>query len=222
MSTTEITPATTPSTTDKSKRRKAKAILAGGLVLGIGAAVTLAAWNDSEFVIGEFGTGKFGITGSADGSNFGNHNSSAPAALSFTTTVSNMSPEEVVAAPYAVRVEKGSSYAASVTVGTVSGTGTAASQLTYGIFRVDSKSGCHPGAEATEQTEIVPDGTPFTAMPTAVAGAEAFPVAAPADGTVDGTPAFVCIQVKSGAVLTQGATATATWEFVATSTPAAS
>ena len=31
---------------------KARAILAGSLVLGVGAAATLASWNDSEFAIG--------------------------------------------------------------------------------------------------------------------------------------------------------------------------
>ncbi|MDC3728681.1 MULTISPECIES: SipW-dependent-type signal peptide-containing protein [unclassified Rhodococcus (in: high G+C Gram-positive bacteria)] len=39
------------------KRRKVRAILASGLVLGVGAAVTLAAWNDSVWGNAEFGTG---------------------------------------------------------------------------------------------------------------------------------------------------------------------
>ncbi|WP_427996674.1 SipW-dependent-type signal peptide-containing protein, partial [Xanthomonas hortorum] len=30
-------------------RRKIYAVLAGGLVVGVGSALTLAAWNDSEF-----------------------------------------------------------------------------------------------------------------------------------------------------------------------------
>ncbi|MGO2139648.1 MAG: SipW-dependent-type signal peptide-containing protein [Leucobacter sp.] len=46
---------------------KARALLAGGLVLGVGAAVTLAAWTDNEWVRGVFGTGTFGIEGSTDG-----------------------------------------------------------------------------------------------------------------------------------------------------------
>lgn len=49
---------------------KARALLAGGLVLGVGAAVTLAAWTDNEWVRGVFGTGTFGIEGSTDGSAF--------------------------------------------------------------------------------------------------------------------------------------------------------
>jgi predicted ribosomally synthesized peptide with SipW-like signal peptide len=47
-------------TTPSSKRQKTMAILAGGLVLGIGATVTLAVWNDSEWVVG-------GIDANGDG-----------------------------------------------------------------------------------------------------------------------------------------------------------
>ena len=43
-----------------------RAILAGGLVLGVGAAVTLAAWNDSEFVTGTFTAGTFNLRGVDD------------------------------------------------------------------------------------------------------------------------------------------------------------
>ena len=38
----------------RSRSRMIRAILAGGLVLGVGTAVTLAAWNDSEFVTETF------------------------------------------------------------------------------------------------------------------------------------------------------------------------
>ncbi|WP_255808456.1 SipW-dependent-type signal peptide-containing protein [Leucobacter aridicollis] len=63
---------------------KARALLAGGLVLGVGAAVTLAAWTDNEWVRGVFGTGTFGIEGSKDGSVFSdNPTSGDPAQLSF-------------------------------------------------------------------------------------------------------------------------------------------
>jgi predicted ribosomally synthesized peptide with SipW-like signal peptide len=216
MSTTEIAPVTTPPSVDKSKRRKAKAILAGGLVLGIGAAVTLAAWNDSEFIFGEFGTGTFNVQGSADGVNFDDHASGAPAGLSFTTTVTNMSPNQTVAAPYALRIEQGSTYAASVTVGTASGTGGAAAQLTYGIFRVDSKSDCTPGAEATQATEIVPAGTDFGSTPVVTP----FVLAKPQElngAASPGSSTFVCIKVTADADLPQGKAANATWKFVATS-----
>ncbi|NLU84542.1 SipW-dependent-type signal peptide-containing protein [Rhodococcus sp. HNM0569] len=39
------------------KRRKRRALLASGLVLGVGAVITLAAWNDSVWGNSQFGTG---------------------------------------------------------------------------------------------------------------------------------------------------------------------
>lgn len=45
-----------------------KAILAGGLVLGVGATATLASWTDSENADGTFDAGSFGVELSVDGS----------------------------------------------------------------------------------------------------------------------------------------------------------
>ena len=72
--------------------RRVRALLAGGLVLGVGGAVTLAAWNDSVFTSGSFAAGVFGITGSADGTTYADHPVGSPAALTFAPTVSSMAP----------------------------------------------------------------------------------------------------------------------------------
>ena len=56
-------------------RRKVLAVLAGGLVLGVGTAVTLAAWNDSEFATGDFAAGTFVFQGSTDNETFEDHTS---------------------------------------------------------------------------------------------------------------------------------------------------
>ncbi len=54
-------------------------------MLGIGAAVTLAAWNDSEFASGQFGAGTFDLQGSTtngtDG--FSDHATAGAAAVVF-------------------------------------------------------------------------------------------------------------------------------------------
>ena len=42
-------------------RRKIQALVAGGLVLGVGATATLAAWSDEETTGGEFTTGQFAL-----------------------------------------------------------------------------------------------------------------------------------------------------------------
>ena len=61
------------------RRKKTRAIMASGLVLGIGAAVTLAAWSDTVWGAGTFGTdgSAFNIQGSFDGGeNWAEHVSS--------------------------------------------------------------------------------------------------------------------------------------------------
>lgn len=50
------------------RRRKIQALAAGGLVLGIGASVTIASWTDQEFGTGTFEAGSFEIEINTDGS----------------------------------------------------------------------------------------------------------------------------------------------------------
>lgn len=65
--------ATTPPTPEAQRKqdraRKRKAILAGGVVLGLGAAVTLAAWSDDVFANGIFNTGTFELEGNVTTTN---------------------------------------------------------------------------------------------------------------------------------------------------------
>ncbi|GEC74299.1 SipW-dependent-type signal peptide-containing protein [Microbacterium maritypicum] len=91
----------------KATQRKVLAVLAGGLVLGVGTAVTLAAWNDSEFANGTFTAGAFNLQGSTDGTAYADHDSAGSAAtLAFTLPaglVGNMSPTSSVYAGFWVR-----------------------------------------------------------------------------------------------------------------------
>ncbi|MDR2320511.1 MAG: SipW-dependent-type signal peptide-containing protein, partial [Microbacterium sp.] len=43
--------------------RRIRAVLAGGLVLGVGATVTLASWNDGEYATGTSTAGTFDVVG---------------------------------------------------------------------------------------------------------------------------------------------------------------
>lgn len=216
MSTTEITPATTPPAADKSKRRKAKAILAGGLVLGIGAAVTLAAWNDSEFAIGSFGGGHFKMVGSkSENDAFTNHDaSSAGAALNFQVNAANLTPGQTVAAPYAVQLDADTDFAATVRVNSAQGSGAAKSHLTYGIFTVTDWDDCTPSATAASPgAQIVPAGRGLDS----VVGASPFDLAKSSNGSAPGDPIYLCFQVTADNTLVQDETATATWELLAES-----
>ncbi|MDQ0866445.1 SipW-dependent-type signal peptide-containing protein [Arthrobacter globiformis] len=217
MSTTEITPALTSPSDRSSKHRKAKAILAGGLVLGIGAAVTLAAWNDSEFIFGEFGGGHFQMLGSAAVNEApANHDvADSGAQLSFQINAGNLTRSQTVAATYAVQLDAATDYAATVKVNSAAGSGDAESSLKYGIFTVDGWTDCTPAATAasTSGTQIVPAGTNLDS----VANAVAFDLAKSSNGTDPGSPVYLCFQVTADSTLVQDKAAVATWELLAES-----
>jgi predicted ribosomally synthesized peptide with SipW-like signal peptide len=176
-------------------KRKVLAVLAGGLVLGVGVTVTLAAWNDSEFANGSFAAGSFTFTGSTDGTAFSDHaTAGTAAALSFELSPTNLSPGDVVYAPYALRL--GGTYDATLESVAPVGAGDFASagKLTYGAVSTGATFGCDETAFAAG-----------TAVPTTM---------------TPGTDVNLCIQVTAGSGaggIEQGDTGTVTWQWNATS-----
>lgn len=102
----------------QERSRKRKAILAGGVVLGLGAAITLAAWSDDVFADGVFNTGTIELQGNVTGTGtvgnttpgWANYDGpdSNPAddtgALAFPFTPQTLVPFEPVYAPIALRL----------------------------------------------------------------------------------------------------------------------
>ncbi|MCU4296303.1 hypothetical protein D3I60_04265 [Brevibacterium permense] len=198
-------------TTTKTRSRKFKAILAGGIVLGVGAAVTLAAWTDDEWAEGVFGAGSFNVQGSTDGTTFADHESSdGAAALTFDLDGGdNMSPGDTVAAPFVLRLDGPTNYDAAVSLESAAGGGDNAAALTYAIVQVDSVGDCSASATGTS---VVPAGTALDST----TGAADFNLTAGAD-TATGDPVTLCFQVTAGDSLEQGQNTTARWQFTATS-----
>jgi predicted ribosomally synthesized peptide with SipW-like signal peptide len=148
------------STTKRATQRKVAAVLAGGLVLGVGTMATLASWNDSEFASATFTAGQFNLEGAVDASQavFGEHASSAGAGgLTFTAPFNNLTPTDVVAAPFAVRLAAGTTNNATLKLAAATSTGTVAN-LTYTVVQT-ATAGC---TTASTGTVIVPAGTPVT------------------------------------------------------------
>ena len=200
-------------TPDRKRRRSRmiRAILAGGLVLGVGAAVTLAAWNDSEFASGTFSAGTFDMQGSIDGTTFGQHASAGvgtAAVMNFTVTTASLSPTDVDAGAFAVRLAAGTTNNANVVLPAPTTTGTV-TNLTYEALLTSSIT-CNA---ATTGTSLITAGTPVTS----VAGPAAFTLTKGATLAVPGTTQFVCFKVTAGAGLVQGQSGTVTWQFTATS-----
>lgn len=192
----------------RPRSRRFRAILAGGLVLGIGAAITLAAWNDSEFATGSFAAGTFNLQGSStDGTTFTDHATSPGAALDFQVNPTLLSPGDVVYAPFAVRLAAGTTSDAVVTVSNAT-TGTV-SDLTYTLI-TPTAWGC---ASDTTGTAIVPAGTAANTVPASTT----FDLSKGSPTTDPGAIEYLCFKVTAGAVA-QGQSGTVTWEFLATST----
>ena len=172
---------------------KARAILAGGLVLGVGAAITLAAWTDNEWATGVFGSGNFGIEGSTDGTAFSDHPSEAEAAdLAFTVGAENLAPDDVVYAPFAVQLERDSTYDAEVTIGQAVDPALVGVTADY-VFT--DTLGCSEAAYAA--------GTDENAATFAL-------------GSLDDVQ-NVCFRVTAGDDLPQGVNGEITWNFAAVS-----
>jgi predicted ribosomally synthesized peptide with SipW-like signal peptide len=194
-----------------SRHRKGtiRAILAGGVVLGVGAAVTLAAWNSSDFATGTFKAGTFGIEGSTDnGVSYANHSSTSPATLAFDTTAVDLSPNTTTYAPYAVRLAAGTTDGGTVTLTSAGTTGTV-TNLTYAILETTSST-CN---SSTTGTSLVPAGTVLGTVP----GSTTFTLTPGSPTTSAGSPQYLCIEVTAGSSLVQGQSGAATWQFGAVS-----
>ncbi|MFJ6111321.1 SipW-dependent-type signal peptide-containing protein [Dietzia maris] len=90
-----------PAAKNQNRRKKARAIMASGLVLGVGAAVTLAAWSDTVWGQGTFGTqgSAFNVQGTFDnGATWKEHVSSTgtgdngPGTMSFAQNANSLVP----------------------------------------------------------------------------------------------------------------------------------
>ena len=134
----------------QDRKRRHKALLAGGVVLGLGAAMTLAAWSDDVFADGTFDTGGFELQGSTNGVDFFDYDGPGPgagaggsenpesASLSFDLDALKMTPSQTVYAPLTIRTAPGTEHAGKFFIGNVSATGKYAPILTYRIYDVGS------------------------------------------------------------------------------------
>ncbi|RLP76414.1 hypothetical protein D9V32_05980 [Mycetocola tolaasinivorans] len=217
-------PVLTPTEVTRTSRGKAvRAVLAGGLVLGIGAAVTLAAWNDSEFVRGVFGAGKFNVQGSVSGTagTFSDHDTAgAPATLAFTLPLStNLAPSSVVYAPYFVQLTNDTTTNAALSVTSLASSEKAgapanAANLSYSVYGIAPAATCN--AATVGSLTAIASGTTLTSAAT-LTGTTPVSLAKSTDGTAPGATQQLCFVVTAGAGLAQAGETTATWQLTAVS-----
>lgn len=205
---------------------RVRAVLAGALVLGVGATVTLAAWTDRELASGTFTASRFAIEStvsnpySAAGPWTSNKDGSG-ATLGFNAT--GMFPGRTVYAPIALRT----------TPGSMGGTVTVEGAMVNDSLTTDPRMSTSLRYRVVRSA--VCDATVFTAGAAYVVGtaAEGRPLTtgqeagvvnplAPAAPNSAGTGTNFCFAVtlpEGSDNRLQGSTMTATWQFTAASTP---
>ncbi|ATD70493.1 MULTISPECIES: SipW-dependent-type signal peptide-containing protein [Gordonia] len=116
------TPTSAPLADERNrKNRKRKAILASGAVLGIGAVVTLAAWNDTVFSNGTFGIGDtaWNVQGSVNGTDFLEYETSPGGTVAFPVELgvdpANLMPGQTTKGSFWLKETKGN-LAADITI----------------------------------------------------------------------------------------------------------
>lgn len=183
---------------------KARALLAGGMVLGIGVAGTLAAWTDPEYAAGEFTASTFGIVGDT-GSGFAEHSTSANAAhMTFGATA--MSPGSIAYGYLDVR---------TTTASTVGGTVTLTGSTPAGSTAITGN--------LTYRVAVVPAGTTCSSATYSGTAVSASSVFSPANATVSAAGADVrrfCFRVQlstSTPNSAQGQSGTITWQITGSS-----
>lgn len=224
--------ATTPPTPEAQRKqdraRKRKAILAGGVVLGLGAAVTLAAWSDDVFANGTFNTGSFELEGnltttdvdsSAVVTQYQKYDVSPSGTLQFKQVLTEVTlqPNEEVFAPISLRLsptttDDGKYVLTGVTFGTPADADLA-SKLNYRVITGSTAALCDsqtPTGGTNWYSGVVADSAPGTTNSSA----------SPRDllknaGTRDQLCLGITLNDNSESV--QGATTTQViWQFKAT------
>lgn len=204
----------------RSRRVRAlrlRAVLAAGLVLGVGAAVTLASWTDSEYATGSFESSVFNTQSSVNGGAYAD-NSVSPGAT--VAVAGPFAPGVSSYIPVLIRTTVNSVAGTAVLNGAVLGgadPATLGAALVYRVVRTTAT--CNAAAFAGAPAFVV--GAAGTARPL-TAGQESgvTNALAAATSTAPGAAAGFCFEVTLPAGASnslQGTTTTATWQLVATS-----
>lgn len=204
-----------------TRMTRVRAVLAGALVLGVGATVTLAAWTSQDYTTGSFSTSRFVTQSTTDATGNGWQDNSVSPGATLQLNAGALSPGVTVAAAFGIRTTAGS-IGGTESLQTPTSTTTPLpalwSSLQYRVYS-STASACTPTSSPSSGSNwIVGGSTTWSALSTAVA-ANATALAAAASSS-PGAPAWFCFQVAlpAGAANTlQGQSLVVTWLFSGTS-----
>jgi predicted ribosomally synthesized peptide with SipW-like signal peptide len=193
-------------------------VLAGGLVLGVGATVTLASWNDSEYAKGSFTTSVFDTESNVQSGGYAD-NSTAPGPT-VTFTGAGFSPGVSEYFNDLIRTKVNSTAGTAVLEAATLGGTDAATLGAALVYRVVGTTGtCNAAAFTGSPVFVVGAAATFRALTVGQETGVTNTLAA-ATGSAPGGPTGFCFEVTlpAGAANSlQGKAATATWQFVTTS-----
>jgi predicted ribosomally synthesized peptide with SipW-like signal peptide len=195
------------------RRDRIRLVLAIGLLLGVGAAITMAAWTDTVFGSGSFGTNAYNVQGSTDGGTTWAEMATSPGGtLGFPVNAATLTPGDTVYAAISLRIDpSAANYGATVSLSgaTLTG-GTLGTTLRYGAKTGVSAANCSTAGYAGTGTTLVAGNTTLSTG----SGATSFAL------LQNSTPVSVCFAVtlpSSATASAQSDSATAVWQFVALS-----
>ncbi|MEO7015326.1 MAG: SipW-dependent-type signal peptide-containing protein [Leifsonia sp.] len=194
-----------------------RAVLAGGLVLGVGAAVTLASWTDNEFATGSFASSVFNTQSSVNGSAYADNNVSPGPTVSLAGP---FAPGVSSYFPVLIRTTANSVAGTVVLNGGILGGADSATLGAALVYRVVSTTGTCNAAAFTGTPPFVVGAAGTTRALTAGQEVGVTNTLAAASGATPGAATGFCFEVTlpaSAPSTLQGKTATATWQFSATS-----
>ncbi|MFC9350571.1 SipW-dependent-type signal peptide-containing protein [Arthrobacter sp. NPDC057013] len=192
---------------------RVRAVLAGALVLGVGASVTLASWTDSEYAAGAFTASTFRLESSTQTTDWRDSTSAADASL--TVNATGLSPGASGYSWLNVRTTAASTVGGTVVLTSSTPVGDLSPQLEYRAVLTSAATTCD--ASAFSGTPLFIAGSASAYLPASAVGAP--PVSSPITAAGN-SPVRYCfdMRIKTGADNSfQGKSATVTWLFTGTS-----
>lgn len=185
---------------------RVRAVLAGALVLGVGASVTLASWTDSEYAASTFTASTFRLESSTDNTAWRDSTSEADATL--VANAGGLSPSTSKYAWLKIRTSSASTVGGRVTLTSSTPVGDLSPVLEYRAVLTDAA--CGSGAFSGGSTFIA--GSSSAYLP--ATSVQAIPVASPIGAPSGELQYCFDIRIKPGADNSyQGKGATVTWLF---------
>lgn len=191
---------------------RVRAVLAGALVLGVGASVTLASWTDSEYAAGTFTASTFRLESSTATSTW---KDSTPTDASLMVNATSMSPGASQYAWVNIRTTAASTVGGTVALASSTSSGTLVPALEYRAVRTTAVgTTCDAAAFSGSPVFIAGSSSTYVSAASMPPSAVASSIA-PAGGELR-----YCFEVRiqpEAPNSYQGGTGTVTWLFTGTS-----